>query len=238
MPRTGWLAASANGAASRRAALACRCRGCCPTTCPGWMPSSSAAAPPTCRRGWRAVGPRWSASTTSEAQLATARRLADEHGIELTLIHGNAESVPYPDASFDFATRSTARRSGATRTSGSRGAPPAATRRHVGLPRFVDPGDAVLAAGWLLAGHRTARARLLLDPSPRLARCRGRARRHRVQPADVEMVPAVRRHRLRRRRLHRDPGPPTDQADEVRFFVTAEWAHRYPSEQVWVLRKR
>jgi hypothetical protein len=32
--------------------------------------------------------------------------------------------------------------------------------------------------------------------------------------------------------------PPPDQADEQRFFVTAEWAHRYPSEQVWVLRKR
>ncbi len=28
------------------------------------------------------------------------------------------------------------------------------------------------------------------------------------------------------------PGP------EVKFFVTADWAHRYPSEQVWKLRKR
>ncbi len=39
----------------------------------------------------------------SAAQLATARRLMAEHGIELTLIHGNAETVPVPDESFDFA---------------------------------------------------------------------------------------------------------------------------------------
>lgn len=39
----------------------------------------------------------------SEEQLATARRLAGEHGIDLTLIHGSAEEVPLSDASFDFA---------------------------------------------------------------------------------------------------------------------------------------
>ena len=33
------------------------------------------------------------------------------------------------------------------------------------------------------------------------------------------------------------PEPTPETAAEVRFFVTAEWAHRYPSEQVWVLRK-
>lgn len=50
------------------------------------------------RRGARVVG-----IDNSEGQLATARRLAGEHGVELTLIHGNAESVPYADGSFDFA---------------------------------------------------------------------------------------------------------------------------------------
>lgn len=39
----------------------------------------------------------------SERQLATARRLAAEHGIELELWHGNAEATPFADASFDFA---------------------------------------------------------------------------------------------------------------------------------------
>src|SRR6266581_5879197 len=50
------------------------------------------------RRGARVVG-----IDNSAAQLATARRLQHEHGLELTLIHGNAERVPYPDARFDLA---------------------------------------------------------------------------------------------------------------------------------------
>jgi ubiquinone/menaquinone biosynthesis C-methylase UbiE len=50
------------------------------------------------RRGARPVG-----IDNSEAQLATARRLQAEHGIEFPLLHGNAEQVPYPDASFDLA---------------------------------------------------------------------------------------------------------------------------------------
>ena len=50
------------------------------------------------RRGARPVG-----IDNSEQQLATARRLQAEHGLEFPLLHGNAEHVPYPDASFDLA---------------------------------------------------------------------------------------------------------------------------------------
>jgi len=50
------------------------------------------------RRGARVVG-----IDNSEVQLDTARRLQQEHGIEFPLIHGNAETVPLPDESFDFA---------------------------------------------------------------------------------------------------------------------------------------
>jgi SAM-dependent methyltransferase len=50
------------------------------------------------RRGARVV-----AIDNSSAQLDTARRLQRKHGVEFELIHGNAEQVPYPDASFDFA---------------------------------------------------------------------------------------------------------------------------------------
>ena len=39
----------------------------------------------------------------SAVQLATAHRLQREYGLVLTLIHGNAEQVPYPDARFDLA---------------------------------------------------------------------------------------------------------------------------------------
>ena len=50
------------------------------------------------RRGARPVG-----IDNSEKQLATARRLQAEHSIDFPLLHGNAEVVPYPDASFDLA---------------------------------------------------------------------------------------------------------------------------------------
>jgi SAM-dependent methyltransferase len=50
------------------------------------------------RRGARPTG-----IDNSEAQLSTARELQRRHGIEFPLIHGNAESVPLPDASFDVA---------------------------------------------------------------------------------------------------------------------------------------
>jgi ubiquinone/menaquinone biosynthesis C-methylase UbiE len=50
------------------------------------------------RRGVRVVG-----IDNSEAQLETARRLQRQYGLDFPLIHGNAESIAYPDASFDFA---------------------------------------------------------------------------------------------------------------------------------------
>ena len=50
------------------------------------------------RRGARPVG-----IDNSEQQLATARRLQAEHAIDFPLLHGNAETVPLPDASFDLA---------------------------------------------------------------------------------------------------------------------------------------
>ena len=50
------------------------------------------------RRGAKPVG-----IDNSAVQLATARRLQLEHGLDFPLLFGNAETVPYPDASFDFA---------------------------------------------------------------------------------------------------------------------------------------
>jgi len=49
------------------------------------------------RRGARPVG-----LDLSERQLEHARRLIAEAGVEVPLIHGSAEAVPRPDASFDI----------------------------------------------------------------------------------------------------------------------------------------
>jgi SAM-dependent methyltransferase len=50
------------------------------------------------RRGARPVG-----IDNSARQLETARDFQGEFGIEFPLLHGDAEQVPYPDASFDLA---------------------------------------------------------------------------------------------------------------------------------------
>jgi ubiquinone/menaquinone biosynthesis C-methylase UbiE len=50
------------------------------------------------RRGARPTG-----IDNSEEQLATARTLQREFGLEFPLLHGNAEEVPLPDESFDVA---------------------------------------------------------------------------------------------------------------------------------------
>jgi SAM-dependent methyltransferase len=50
------------------------------------------------RRGARPVG-----VDLTPAQLETARRLQQEHGLEFPLVQANAEDVPLPDASFDLA---------------------------------------------------------------------------------------------------------------------------------------
>ncbi|MGE5273732.1 MAG: class I SAM-dependent methyltransferase [Verrucomicrobiota bacterium] len=50
------------------------------------------------RRGARPVGVDLAAE-----QLETARRMQEKHGLEFPLVHASAEDVPLPDASFDLA---------------------------------------------------------------------------------------------------------------------------------------
>ncbi len=48
-------------------------------------------------------GARVTAIDISDQQLATARRLNDEHGLNITFLEGNAEATGLPTGSFDFA---------------------------------------------------------------------------------------------------------------------------------------
>jgi SAM-dependent methyltransferase len=50
------------------------------------------------RRGAQVVG-----LDNSERQLATARELQREHGLEFPLVHASAEATAFPDTSFDLA---------------------------------------------------------------------------------------------------------------------------------------
>lgn len=173
----------------------------------------------------------------SERQLETARALAGRHGLDIDFVHGVAESVPRPDASFDFALS------------------------EYGAAIWADP------YAWIPEAHRILRPdgrlaflgtgswRHVFEP-PTFDGILGEAAvrpyfgQHRIEWVDegpgedssVEFnLPVSDWFRLFSdtgfevldfREIQAPPG-----ADGVHFGIPAEWARRYPSEQAWVVRK-
>jgi len=187
--------------------------------------------------GWMARrGARVTGIDNSAAQLATARRLAERHGVALTLVHGDAERTPFADASFDFAIS------------------------EYGAPIWCDP------YAWVPEAHRVLRpgGRLVfMGNHPLLALCspvdggdvgyrleRDYFSLHRldysavaVDPGGVEFnlpfsgwLALFARVGFEVEELLEPRAPET--ATGTEFAVPAEWARRFPSEQVWKLRKR
>ncbi|MGO9605240.1 MAG: class I SAM-dependent methyltransferase [Candidatus Binataceae bacterium] len=178
-------------------------------------------------------GARVVAIDNSQAQLATARRLQRQYGIDFRLIHGNAESIAYPDASFDFAIS------------------------EYGACLWADPMRWVPEAARLLRpGGRVAFLTnsflvMLCMPPEDDAIVTDRLLRpasdlyHLEWPTD----PGVEFHlshgewiRLFNRSgfeiedlIEIVPGP-----DAIKRYppVTLEWARKWPSEEVWKVRKR
>ncbi len=182
------------------------------------------------RRGASVVG-----VDNSERQLATARRLAAEHGVELTLHHGNAEQVPWPDASFDFAL--------------SEYGAAIWCDPYVWIPeahRLLRPGGELVFLG------NTALALICTPPSgdrvePRLHGSYFDL--HRMDWTEAEVDPGGIEFGLPLSawfQLFRETGfevldfrelrPP--EGSEDRFGIPAAWARRWPAEQIWRLRKR
>jgi SAM-dependent methyltransferase len=180
------------------------------------------------RRGARVVG-----IDNSEAQLATARRLQREHGLEFPLHHGNAETTPFPDASFDFAIS------------------------EYGACLWADPERWIAEAARLL---RPGGELVFLTNSFLLMLCQpaedGVAATDRLlRPAfgmyRVEWPndPGVEFHlshgdwvRLLRRNGFEvedliDVRPPADATTHYPF-VSLEWSRQWPCEEVWKARKR
>jgi len=183
------------------------------------------------RRGARVV-----ALDNSERQLATARRLADEHGVEMEFIHANAERVPCPDASFDFAV---------SEYGAALWADPA-----VWLPeawRLLRSGGRLA----FLTNHPLTQVCSPLDGSlpitdklerPYFGMYRFDWRNAVDEPGGIEFSMPISDwfHLLVDSGFVvedfvelRAPHPGT----EKRFYVTADWAHRWPAEMAWVARK-
>jgi SAM-dependent methyltransferase len=181
------------------------------------------------RRGARVV-----AIDNSAAQLATASRLQRQHGLDFPLLHGNAEAVPCPDASFDFAIS------------------------EYGACLWADPQRWVAEAARLL---RPGGQLVFLTNSFLMSLCAPDEAD--VVATDQLRRPAFGMYRTQYPgdfgvefhlssgdwiRLLRRCGFEIEDLIDVRApetgrhaqhsFVTREWARQWPSEEVWKARKR
>lgn len=173
----------------------------------------------------------------SAEQLKTARRLAELHELDVEWVHGNAETVDQPDKTFDFAIS------------------------EYGAAIWCDP------ARWIPEAHRLLRRGgelVFLGSHPLTAVCSPLDGS--LPITDRLERPYFDLGLLDWRDAADEPGgiefnlpvsewfslfasvgfevldyievqAPVD-AEGTKFTVTAEWARRYPCEQVWRLRKR
>lgn len=180
------------------------------------------------RRGARVVG-----IDASRRQLETARRLQREHGLDFPLILGNAESVPFPDASFDLAI---------SEYGASIWADPY---------RWIPEAARLLRPGGRLVFLVNGTILMLCMPDESDAPATELLRRdyfgmHRMEWPDE---PGVEFHLGYGDwiRLLRSSGFEVEDLVELRPpegattrypFVTGDWARRWPSEEVWIARRR
>lgn len=180
------------------------------------------------RRGARPVG-----IDVSVEQLATARALQAEHGLEFPLVHGDAERLPFPDGSFDLAIT------------------------EYGAVTWCDPyrwipeATRVLRPGGRLVFLRTGVLMSLCEPQE--GACADRLLRplfglHRLEWDDPEgRCVEFQLPHGEMVRLLASCGMTVEDLVEVQVpenartsfpYVTTEWARQWPCEEVWVARKR
>ena len=179
------------------------------------------------RLGARPVG-----IDNSAKQLETARRLQIQHGLEFPLLHGNAETVPYPDASFDFAI---SEYGAAIWADPYRWIPEAS--------RLLRPGGrlAFLTNGYLsiLCAPDSE------DPSGEML-LNDQFRPYRFEWSSDDSVEFHLPHG-KMIALLRESGFEVEELLELQApanattrhtYITPAWARRWPSEEVWKARKR
>jgi SAM-dependent methyltransferase len=178
------------------------------------------------RRGARPIG-----LDVTPAQLETARRMQAETGLSFPLVEASAEAVPLPDASFDLVLS------------------------EYGASIWCEP------AAWVLEAAR------LLRPGGRLVFLRNSTLVILCSPDEGPVEERLARPQFGMRRFEWDGGvefhlahgdwiallrsagfdverlvelqAPAEAADHPYYdFVGADWARRWPAEEIWVARKR
>ncbi len=179
------------------------------------------------RRGARVTG-----IDNSTRQLATARRLQEEHHLHFLLIHGDAEHVPLPSASFDLAI---SEYGASIWCDPYRWIPEAARLLRIGgqliflvngsLLMLCVPDDENLPAETKLLRDYFGMHRFEWPDDDAVEFHLGYGdwiRLLRGNAFEVEDLVELR------------PGP---DASTTYPFVTLDWARRWPSEEVWIARK-
>ncbi|MEX0675344.1 MAG: class I SAM-dependent methyltransferase [Gaiellaceae bacterium] len=166
------------------------------------------------------------------AQLETARRMMAETGIEFPLVEAVAESVPLPDASFDLAL---SEYGASIWADPYRWIPEAA--------RLLRPGGRLvfLRNSTIVILHQSLEGATEQLQRPQRGLCRiewpdtGEVEFH--LPAAV-LIDVLRESGFELERVIDLYAPDDADSHEFYDFVTADWARKWPAEEIWVARKR
>jgi SAM-dependent methyltransferase len=179
------------------------------------------------KRGARPVG-----VDPTPAQLATARAMQAQFGLEFPLVEAVAESVPLPDASFDLAMS------------------------EYGASIWADPYRWIPEAARLLRSHgrlvflRNATISMLCmhldgitEHLQRPQRSLGRLEWPDTKEVEFhvphgELIDLLRANGFDVDRLVELYAPENATTHDYYGHVSAEWARKWPAEEIWVTRKR
>ena len=179
------------------------------------------------KRGARPVG-----IDPTPAQLETAREMQREFGLDFPLLEGVAESVPLPDASFDLALSEYGARSGPTRTAGY--------RRPLGS---FEPADGSCSCATRRSPSLTMDLEGSTEQLQRPQRGLGRLEwpdTHEVEfhLPHGELIDLLRANGFDIERLIELYAPEGAKTHEYYGYVAADWARKWPAEEIWIARKR
>jgi SAM-dependent methyltransferase len=180
------------------------------------------------KRGARVTG-----VDVTPAQLETARRMSEEFGLPIELVEASAEDVPLPDASFDLAVS------------------------EYGASIWCDPELWIAEAARLLRpGGRLVflcNSALSILCAPDEGNVEERLRRGQDDLGRIEwpgedegvnyhlphgeLIRILRANGFEIEALHERLAPATTDDHEYYDFITADWARRWPAEEIWVARK-
>ena len=179
------------------------------------------------KRGARPVG-----VDVTPAQLETARRMMVETGIEFPLVEADAAETGLPSESFDLALS------------------------EYGASIWVDPyrwipeAERLLRPGGRLVFLRNSTLVILCSPDDEQAsECLQRPQfgMHRFDWPDAgvefhlahgDWIDLLRANGFEIERLVEIQAPPDAETHPYYAYVTADWARKWPTEEIWVARKR